>query len=150
MIGTSSSRSISSSGRLCPNAFGKSTPVLRHSTCCCHRTKYNCDVFLPSLSWLSSASFPGYNYSLQYCLLKTIVASNVAKVFQFIMVHLSYSITHVYGTFETGSMSRRKRKHIYWQLFLVGFKLYKSERIDALHTGAHNTMMPYLRVPTTQ
>ena len=38
------------------------------AACCCHRTKRISDVFLPSLSWLSSASFPGY-HSLHYCLL---------------------------------------------------------------------------------
>ena len=37
----------------------KLTPVLRHSACCCHRTKRIRDVFLPSLSWLSSDSFHG-------------------------------------------------------------------------------------------
>ena len=46
----------------------KLMPVLRHSACCCHRTKRIWDVFLPSLSWVSSASFPCYN-SLHYCLL---------------------------------------------------------------------------------
>ena len=67
IIRTSSSESICSSRRCCPDVFPKSMPVLRHSSFC-HRTKYICDVFLPSLSWLSSASFPGY-HSLPYCLL---------------------------------------------------------------------------------
>ena len=53
----SSSRSISSSGRRCPDVTAKLMPVLRHSACRCHRTERICDVFLPSLSWLSSASF---------------------------------------------------------------------------------------------
>ena len=52
----SSTRSISSSGRCCPDVSAKLMPVLRHSACCCHRSKRICDVFLPSLSWLSSAS----------------------------------------------------------------------------------------------
>ena len=65
---SSSSRSISSSGRRCPLCLCKLMPVLRHSACCCHRTKRIWDVFLPSLSWVSSASFPCYN-SLHYCLL---------------------------------------------------------------------------------
>ena len=43
-------------------------PSLRHSACCCHRSKRICDVFLPSLSWIPSASFPGYT-SFHYCLL---------------------------------------------------------------------------------
>ena len=64
----SSSVSISSSGRRCPNVTAKLMPVFRHSACRCHRTKRICDVFLLSLSWLSSASFPGY-HSLQYRLL---------------------------------------------------------------------------------
>ena len=67
-ISSSSSRSISSSGRRCPLCLCKLMPVLRHSACCCHRTKRIWDVFLPSLSWVSSASFPCYN-SLHYCLL---------------------------------------------------------------------------------
>ena len=63
-----SSRSISSSGRRCPDVSAKLMPVLRRSAGCCHRTKRICDVFPPSLSWLSSASFSGY-HSLHYCLL---------------------------------------------------------------------------------
>ena len=62
------SRSISSSGRRCPDVTAKLFPVLCHSACRCHRTERIRDVFLPSLSWLSSASFPGY-HSLHYCLL---------------------------------------------------------------------------------
>ena len=61
---SSFSRSISSSGRRCPDVSAKLMPVLRHSACCCHRsggTKRIWDIFLPSLSWVSSASFPGYN-----------------------------------------------------------------------------------------
>ena len=65
---TPSFESMPSSGHRCPNVFANLMPVLRHSACCCHRTKRICDVFLPSLSWLSSASFPGY-HSLYYCLL---------------------------------------------------------------------------------
>ena len=65
---SSSSRSISSSGRRCPDVSAKLFPVLCHSACRCHRTERIRDVFLPSLSWLSSASFPGY-HSLHYCLL---------------------------------------------------------------------------------
>ena len=65
---TSSSRSISSSGRRCPDVTAKLFPALCHSACRCHRTERIRDVFLPSLSWLSSASFPGY-HSLHYCLL---------------------------------------------------------------------------------
>ena len=80
----SSSESISSSGHRCPDAFAKLMPVLCHSACCCHRTKYIYDVFLPSLSWLSSATFPCY-HSRQYCLLWTTVSSDVAKVFKFLM-----------------------------------------------------------------
>ena len=57
----SASRSISSSGRRCPDVTAKLMSVLRHSACRCHRTERICDVFLPSLSWLSSASFPGYH-----------------------------------------------------------------------------------------
>ena len=64
----SSSRSISSSGRRCPDVTAKLFPVLCHSACRCHRTERIRDVFLPYLSWLSSASFPGY-HSLHYCLL---------------------------------------------------------------------------------
>ena len=64
----SSSRSISSLGRGCPDVSAEWMIVLRHSACCCHRTKRICDVFLPSLSWLSSASYSGY-HSLHYCLL---------------------------------------------------------------------------------
>ena len=60
-----SSRSISSSGRRCPDVTAKLFPVLCHSACRCHRTERIRDVFLPSLSWLSSASFPGY-HSLHY------------------------------------------------------------------------------------
>ena len=63
-----SSESTSPSGRHCRNVFVKSVTVLRHSACCCRRTKCICDDFLPSLSWLSSASFPCY-HSLHYCLL---------------------------------------------------------------------------------
>ena len=63
--------------------FRTSLSVLRHSACCCHRTKRICDVFLPSLSWLSSASFPAY-HSLHYYLLQTIVSSNVAKGSKFL------------------------------------------------------------------
>ena len=59
---------ISSSGRRCPDVSEKLMPVLRHTVCCCHRTKRICDVFLPSLSWLTWASFPGYD-SLHYRLL---------------------------------------------------------------------------------
>ena len=81
----SSSWSISSSGRRCPDVSAKLMPVLRHSACCCHRTKCICDVFLSSLSWLSSASFPGY-YSLHYCLL---MACNVEKVFLFLTSYKS-------------------------------------------------------------
>ena len=81
--GGPSSRSISSSGRRCPDVPAKLMPVLRHSACRCHSTKHICDVFLPSLSWLSSASFPSY-HSFHHCLLQTIVACNVAKVFQFL------------------------------------------------------------------
>ena len=55
---SSSSRSISSSGRRCPDVCAKLMPVLRHSACCCHRTKRIWDVFLPSLSWVSSATIP--------------------------------------------------------------------------------------------
>ena len=51
-----------------PIVFVKSMLVLCHSACCCHRTKRICDVFLPSLSWHSSASFPGH-HCLHYCLL---------------------------------------------------------------------------------
>ena len=51
-----SSKSISSSGSRWPDVSAKLMPVLCHSACCCHRTKRICDVFLPSLSWLSSAS----------------------------------------------------------------------------------------------
>ena len=57
IICCSSSRSISSSGRRCPDVSAKLMPVLRHSACRCNRTEHVCDVFLPSLSWLSSASF---------------------------------------------------------------------------------------------
>ena len=67
-VPSSSSRSISSSGRRCPDVTAKLFPVLCHSACRCHRTERIRDVFLPSLSWLSSASFPGY-HSLPYCLL---------------------------------------------------------------------------------
>ena len=35
----SSSRSISSAGRRCPNVSAKLMPVIRHAACCCHRTK---------------------------------------------------------------------------------------------------------------
>ena len=65
---SSSSRSISSSGRRCPDVAAILMPVLRHSACRCHRTKRICDVFLLSVSWLSSASFPGY-HSLHYSIL---------------------------------------------------------------------------------
>ena len=68
IIHVSLSRSISSSGRRCPDVTAKLFPVLCHSACRCHRTERIRDVFLPSLSWLSSASFPGY-HSLHYCLL---------------------------------------------------------------------------------
>ena len=64
----SSPRSISSSGCRCPDVSAKLMPVRRHYAFCYHRTKRICDVFLPSLSWLSSASFPGYHL-LHYCLL---------------------------------------------------------------------------------
>ena len=53
-VWSSSSRSISSSGRRCRDVSAKLMPVLRHSACCCRHTKPICDVFLPSLSWLSS------------------------------------------------------------------------------------------------
>ena len=46
-----SSRSISSSGRRCPNVFAKLMPVLHHSACCCHRTKRRSVMSLPSFSW---------------------------------------------------------------------------------------------------
>ena len=55
-------------GRHCPDFSAKLMPVLRHSACCRHRTTRVSDVFLPSLSWLSSASFSDYHY-LHYCLL---------------------------------------------------------------------------------
>ena len=45
-------------GGCCPDVSAKLFPVLRHSACCCHRTKCIRDVFLPSLSWLSSATIP--------------------------------------------------------------------------------------------
>ena len=51
-------RSISSSSRRCPDVSAKLIPVLRHSACCCHRTKRICGAFLPYLSWLYSAFFP--------------------------------------------------------------------------------------------
>ena len=84
-------------GMICQNAFfllgayprqdvAAQMPVLRHSACCCrecHRTNRIRVVFLPFLSWLSSASFPGY-HSLHYRLLQTIEVSNVAKVFKFL------------------------------------------------------------------
>ena len=54
------SQSTSSPGRRCPNVFAKSMHVLRQSTCCCHHAECIHDVVPPSLSWLSSASFPGY------------------------------------------------------------------------------------------
>ena len=40
-----SSQSRSSSGRRCPDVLAKCMPVLRHSACCCHRTKRVYDVF---------------------------------------------------------------------------------------------------------
>ena len=64
--GTTSSRSISSPGRRCLDVSAKLMPVLRHSACRCHRTERIRDVFLPSLSWLSLASFPS-DHSLHYC-----------------------------------------------------------------------------------
>ena len=42
----------------CPDVSAKVMPDLRHSACCCYRTERICGVFLSSLSWLSSASFP--------------------------------------------------------------------------------------------
>ena len=51
----------SSSGRRSPDVSANLVPVLRHSACRCHRTERICDVFLPSLSWISLASFPGYH-----------------------------------------------------------------------------------------
>ena len=60
----SSSESMSSSGCCCPNVLAKAMPVLRHCTCCCHPTEYICDVLLPLLSWLSSASFPCHPLAL--------------------------------------------------------------------------------------
>ena len=60
MSSSSSSRSISSSGRRCPLCLCQIDAFLRHSAYCCHHTKRIWDVFVPSLSWVSSASFPGY------------------------------------------------------------------------------------------
>ena len=53
LLSASSSRSTSSSGLRCPDVSAKLMPVLHHSACCCHRTKYRpiCDVFLPSLGF---------------------------------------------------------------------------------------------------
>ena len=83
----------------------KSMPVA-NSTCCCDCTKRICDVFLPSLSWLSSASFPHYN-SMHYCLLKPIVLSDVATILYIIktscsLVWLTPRILQYDGLVNTG------------------------------------------------
>ena len=51
-VPSASGGSLLSLGRRCPNVHAKLLAVLRHSACCCHRTKRICDFFIPSLSWL--------------------------------------------------------------------------------------------------
>ena len=55
-------------GTSLPSVLANSMPVLHHSTCCCHRIKYIGDILPPSLSLLSSVSFPCF-HSLHYCLI---------------------------------------------------------------------------------